>query len=490
MSTSIRPAWSSNVIYILAAIGCAAGVGNIWRFPMMAYSYGGGAFLLALLVSNAFIIFPLMMTETVLGQEFRLSGPQAFNKIKPGSAWIGWMGVLVSLFVLVYYIPLMAWAVKYLFLAFTGDFLVDPTTYFDVHILNRSASISDMGGFQWSVLAALLLCYAVIMFSLRKGVHSLGNVVKWTATLPFVLLFILVIRGVTLPGAMTGLEALFIPDWSQLKDLELWQAAIGQSFFSASLAFGYFMVAGSHRPKDHEIARSSLWIIIGNLMVSILSGMAVFSTLGFMAHVSEKPISEVAAGGPSLIFTVLPAAMAQMPFASIFFTVLLLIVFIMLAIDSAFGLFEVVVGAFHDLFPKKTYKESLRNVMIFIFILSLPLMTGAGFYYLDIIDHFIGTYLIMFIGMLEAFMMAYFIGPEKIRNLINKREPGKGIGKWFNIALYIIPLLLLTIIIPVFKQEFTESYEDYSMFYIVVLGLIPLAIVFIGSFFLSSQTEK
>ena len=472
-----RPQWSSNFVYILAAVGCAAGLGNLWRFSMLAYEHGGAAFILALLISNVVVVFPLVMMETVVGQKFQMGGPSAFEKIKKGTNWIQWIPVFTLMVLLAYYLPILAWGIKYLVLSLSGAFLENPGEYFTSEVIHLTDNIQNIGTFQWGLLAGVLAGYGLVLYALRKNVMSLGPVVKITATAPFVLLLILIVRGVTLPGAMDGLEALFIPKWAAMLDIKLWQAAVSQSFFSASLAMGYFIIAGSHRSEKSEVAKTSLWLLGGNFLVSILCGLAVFSTLGYMALQQGVPVSEAATGGPMLVFTVLPTAVSLMPWGMIFFAVLLFLVVVTLAIDSIFGIIEVIAGAFHDLYHKIKYSRLILIISVLLILGSLPYLTGAGLYFLDITDHFIGGYMFLLVGLLETLVLAYVIGADEIRSWINHTNKGFKIGKWFNIMLYIIPLLCAFLLSVTLYKETQEVYGGYPFSYIVWWGFIPLGLV-------------
>ncbi len=486
-----RQKWPSRYIYILAAIGCAAGLGNFWRFPMLAYEYGGSAFIIALLISNILIVYPLVMFETIIGQRFQAGAPKSMEKLKKGTAWIQWIPLFALIFILMYYAPIMAWGVKYLFQAFSGEFLADPSTYFATDILHLTDSVGERGMFNSGLFQALLASYAVVAVCMWKGIGSVSHVVKFTATAPFILLFILLLRGVTLPGAEEGLRAFFVPDWSALKDIKLWQAAIGQSFFSASLAFGYFTMAGSHRSQRAEVPKSSIWIIAGNFGVSLLAGIAVFSTLGFMALQQGVPVSEAAQGGPMLAFSVMPTAISMMPAFKILLAVLLFLVIITLAIDSIFGIVESISAGFLDL--KKKYSHELHttlSILLVCFLGGIPFMFGAGLYYLDILDHFVGGYLLVFIGFLECFVAAYLVGPEKIRGWINETNTTLKIGKTFNYLLYIIPIVLGYILFAVLGQEFKTPYEGYPAWALTWIGGVPLAMVIILSLIFGYLTSR
>lgn len=475
---SEKQKWPNQFTFILAAVGTAAGLGNMWRFPMYAYEYGGAAFILAILIANLIIAYPLMMVETIIGQRGQAGPPVAMEKLKKGTGWIQWIAAISILAILIYYVPVMGWGVNYFYESFSGAFLSNPSTYFQEDILHLSEGIYEVNGIVIGVLISVIVSYALIILSLRKGIASMSKVIKFTATAPFVILFILLIRGLTLPGSEEGVKAFFLPDWSQLLSPELWQAAIGQSFFSAAVAMGYFFYSGGRRAKNAEIPKTSLWILGGNILVSILSGLAIFSTIGFMAQEQGVGLDEAAVSGPMLVFSVLPTAISMLPAFKIGFAVLLFITVITLAIDSIFGMFELVTGSFMDL--KKKHEKEFRTFVSLTgitFLLGIPICFGSGMYYLDIMDHFITGYMLVIVGMLECTVVAYVVGPEKIRQWINDTNTGLRIGKWFNIFLYILPLILLMLLIITLANEVTSLYGGYPKEMIYLLGIAPIFLI-------------
>ncbi len=474
-----RSTWNSNFSYILAAIGCAAGLGNLWRFPMLAYENGGAAFIIALLISNLFIVYPLLLSESVIGQKFRLAAPQSFEKFSKNTSWIQWIAVFSIFGILTYYTPIMAWGLTYMAHIFNPEFLANPSGYFTENIIQLTDNITDMGTFQFPILFAVLIGYALVLFALRKNVQTLSSVVKVTAIAPFILLFIMMIRGVTLPGAADGLALFLIPDWGSLFNIQLWQAAISQSFFSASVAMAYFILAASHRKKDEELPLSSLWILGGNFLVSLLSGLAVFSTLGFMAQSQGVGVSEVSQGGPMLIFSVLPTAISLMPTGVLFFALLLFIIFFFLAIDSIFGLLEAITGSFNDLFggEEKTYFSLLLRVVGVAMLLSLPYLFGAGLYYLDIVDHFISGFMLLLVGILESYVIAYKVGASTVRHWINDHARSFKIPALFDSLMKLTPIILSLLFIATLYKETQEWYGGYPKEYIIFLGFGSIVLI-------------
>jgi len=480
----MRQQWPNRFVYIIAAIGAAAGLGNLRRFPMLAYEYGGSAFILALLISNIVIVFPLLMMETVIWQKFQASGPKAFGKIKSGISWIQWLPILVSVFIFMYYAPIMSWGVQYLIQAFSGAFLSDPVNYFAQHILHKTTDIAISGGLQRWLLIALWWAFVAVFFALIKWIKSVSKVLKWTVPIPFLLLIVLWIRWITLPWGADGLVTLFVPDWWALLDIRLWQAAIGQSFFSASLAFWYFIFAWSHRKQKAEVPRSTIFILAGNFLVSLLAWIAVFSNLWYMANIQGVAVLDVVTGGPDLIFSVLPTAISLMPFFKIWFAVLLFGTVITLGMSSIFGFVEVIVDAFLELRLRKKAAKYLRVMLILLiiaFLGGIPFMFGAGIYYLDIMDHFVGGYLFMLVGLLETVVVLRRVGAKKLRSWIG--QTGK-LWKRFVGVLYSIPVVLAIVLGSALWQEFQWVYGGYEWKYVLIFGLIPLMVVVVGVVFL------
>lgn len=477
-----REKWPNKIIYIIAAIGAAAGLGNLWRFPMLAYDNGGGAFILALLLSNILIVLPLVMMETVIGQKYQLGGPQAFFKLKKGTSWIQWVPIFAGIFVLAYYVPIMAQGLTYFVKSFTGKFMADPVHYFNDNILWLTSDITISGWLQWTLVVALIVCLIFVLFSMWKWLKSVSKVLKYVATLPFLLLIIIAIRGLTLPGGVDGMLSLFSVDRSALWNISLWQAAIGQSFFSASLAMGYFFFMWSHRDIDDEIPKTSIWILSGNFLVSLLSGIAIFSTIWFLSHQSGLPISEAVTGGTTLVFSVLPQAISAMPFFQIGMAAILFIAVLFLAVGSIFWMLETIISAFVDFVDK--YEQQLKITLYTVlvtFLLAIPFIMGAGMHYLDITDHFVGWYLYMIIWMLETFVLAYFVWAKKIRTWINQTTTLK-FGKWFDIILYVVPWGLLYTSVLALWKDITHSYGGYPTAYLRGFGYVPLIIVILASF--------
>ena len=486
MATKQR--WPSHMIFLLASIGFAAGLGNLWRFPMLAYRYGGGAFILALIICNIVVIYPLMLFEMGIGQKYRAGAPMSIERFRKGMAWSQWIPILAQVFILMYYMLVFGWSLVYLVESLRGEFLKQPSTYFTDSILQQSANISQPDGIRWVLLAGLFAGYLLVYICMRGGLRSISKVVRYTATAPFLLLFILLIRGVTLPGAGVGLSALLIPDGSALLDLSLWREALGQSFFSSGLAFGYYTMAAGYREDRAEIPRAGLVILVGNLAVSLLAGAVVFSTLGFMAHQQGVPLAEVTQGGPMLVFSAFPTAIAEMPFFAQGFAFIFFLMVVSLAIDSIFGAIKCVTAAFADLWGGALSEHRLTVIILVIaFLGGIPLTTGAGSYYLDVMDHYLGGYLFMLVGAIEAVIAAWIVGTPRVRAMINECSGKIRIGRWYDWVMRVIPLLVGGLFLYAISGEFQQLYGGYPLWTHLVFGALPLLVVIVMSIWLGKR---
>ncbi len=296
----------------------------------------------------------------------------------------------------------LAWGVAYIGSSFTLAWGDDPSGYFFEEILQLSDGPETLGGFSWPVVIGMFAIWAFLYFSVWKGVESVSKVILWTATLPFVILALLIVRAVSLEGAMDGLRLFFVPDWSALINPKLWMAAFSQVFFSLSLAGGLMIAYGSFKAQGSEITKSIVWVAIGNFSVSIMSGVVVFGTLGYMAFTQGVPIAEVVQGGPSLAFVTFPMAITLMPAWNEIIAVVFFVMLLTLGIDSAFSIFEAFATAFKDRFPNVSVKKITLIIASPCALLRLLFTSGAGLYYLDIADHFLVNYGMVSVGLLEA----------------------------------------------------------------------------------------
>jgi neurotransmitter:Na+ symporter, NSS family len=482
--------WPNQWIFILAAVGSAAGLGNIWRFPYLTYEYGGGAFVVAIIIANIIIGIPLLLLEVGVGQMFQKGAPDAFAHLKKSFKYLGWIAILMGFLVLAYYMSVVSWGINFLASSFTLAWGADTKSFFFNNILELSSGVDAIGGIAWSAFVGLIVAWILVYFSAWKGVESISKVVLWTATLPFIILLILIVRAVSLDGAGEGLRLFFVPDWQALLNPRLWLEAFSQVFFSLSLAFGIMIAYGALKERASDIVRSVVWVAVGNFIVSLMSGVVVFGMLGYLANQQNVDITTVVIGGPSLVFVIFPAIINLLPALNAFIATLFFLGLLTLAIDSAFSLLEAVAKTFNDRFPRVRQTRIVLGISIIGFISSLIFVTKGGLYVLDIVDHFVVNYGLITIGALEAILVGWLWNHEDLKTFINNRSTWKiGAGWTFSIR-FIIPIFLSGLLIWNVINEFKSPYEGYPAWALLYIGALPIVLTPLIALFLERVTSK
>ena len=487
----VRPRWNSRMIFIFAAVGSAVGLGNVWRFPYLAGKYGGGAFLIPYIVMLVVMGIPLLMMEFAIGQRMQLGASGSFGKINHMLSSIGFGAVLCGFVVVSYYAVIMAWSLLYFKFSFSLAWGQQTAKFFTEDVIRLSSSPFESSTVVTSILAALVVVWFLIYFSIWKGIKSVSKVVTFTMPLPLILLVILVIRGITLPGSMSGIDYYLRPNWAAIWDREVWSAAMSQIFFTLSLAFGVMIAYASYKHETSDIAKNAVIISVTNSCVSIIAGFAVFATLGYMSAQQNIAIETLAASGPKLAFIVFPQVLSLIPGAPIF-AALFFLMLITLGIDSAFSLVEAVTTVISDRYHNLRRQDVALYVCVFGFLSGVIYTTVAGLYYLDIVDHFITTYGLVFVGLLEVIAVGWIYGAEKLRKYINDVSDIK-IGIWWSwLIKYIIPVLLIFLLISSLYTDLKTPYENYPQSVILIMGWGVLVMVALVSYAMAhlSKTKK
>lgn len=464
-----RERWANRPAFVMAAIGSAVGLGNIWRFPYVAYENGGGAFLIPYFIALLTAGIPLMMLEYGLGVKMQGGPPLAFSKIKKGLEWVGWWSILAAFVIITYYAVVMAWCWQYLWHSFSLAWGEDAKAFFFNQVLQISSGPGEIGGIPLAGLIGLALTWIAVFLIIYKGVGRVGKVVMGTVPLPLILIALLVIRGITLPGSAEGLNYYLAPDFSKLLNPKVWLAAYGQIFFSLSLAMGIMIAYSSYLPKNSDVTNNAFITSFANCGTSFLAGFAIFSTVGYLAHSIGADISTVAGAGPGLAFVTIPTAIGKMPFAAAFFGVIFFITLLTLAIDSLFSLVEANVTALMDKWRISRIKAT-SCVCLASFVIGLLYTSKGGLYWLDIVDHWVNNFGIAVIGLVEVIVIGYVFGTKPFREFINSVSEVK-IGVWWDIMIKVVtPVILGITIITSLYAEFTKAYEGYPAWALIIGG--------------------
>ncbi|MHC4356645.1 MAG: sodium-dependent transporter, partial [Planctomycetota bacterium] len=290
-----RSKWGTNLGFLLAAIGSAIGLGNIWRFPYVAYENGGGAFLIPYFVALFTAGIPILMLEFALGHHKEASAPKAFRHIDAKWEWLGWWAVLFVMFgIQLYYIVIIGWCGNYMLFSLTQAWGDDPNLFFFTKFLqvpfDQAADAPDVtkvwaiAGLRWPIAIAVsviwLINWAIAYGGVQRGIERAAKVL-----MPMLFVITLVIIGwaLTLEGAGKGISHYVTPKWDKIADLNVWIAAYGQIFFSLSLGFGIMIAYSSYLSRDANIFKNSLIVGFSNSTYEVLAGFGVFSILGYMA---------------------------------------------------------------------------------------------------------------------------------------------------------------------------------------------------------------
>ncbi len=488
-----RGNWSSRRAFILAAIGSAIGLGNIWRFPFKCYESGGGAFLIAYLVAMLTAGIPILIMELSLGHRYKMAAPLSFSRIKKKFEWIGWWAVLVGFGIVCYYAVVMAWGLNYTVFSFTQKWGENTGDFFYKEFLALSDGHFVLGGIRTPIIIALIISWILIVGSIWKGAKTVSKVVYITVFLPWLLLIIFVFRGVTLPGAMDGLIFYLKPHFSMLLDPSVWIAAYGQVFFSLSIGFGIMIAYASFLPKDADIINSSLIIALSDGATAFIGGFAVFGALGYYANMTGQAVQEVLKGGPGLAFVTYPAIINNLPFLSRIFGLLFFLMLLTLAVDSAFSLVEAVAASLRDKFGWGHKKANL-SVSAVAIVIGIIFTTGAGLYWLDVVDKWLEVFGLSMVVLVECIVLGWFYKLDKLRTYANDYSEVK-IGKWWTYILkYFVPIAVFALVLTEAIKLITEGYGGYH-FKALYLGgwtvvvLLPILAIFISSFKRAKEVE-
>jgi NSS family neurotransmitter:Na+ symporter len=476
-----RGQWGSRMGFILAAIGSAVGLGNIWRFPYTASSNGGGAFLIPYLFALLTAGIPILILEFAIAHKIKKSVPGVFGSVKNGLQSLGWIQTFVSISITVYYTVIIGWSMNYAFYAFSSKWGTDTSGFFFGEFLNITDSPFNIGAVNKGMLLALVVVWLINYMVLNSGIKAgIEKANKIFMPMLVACLVIVAIRGLTLEGAVQGLDYFFKPDFSKLTDPTVWLAAYGQIFYSLSICFGIMITYASYLPEKTDIVNNAFMTGLGNCSFSILAGMTVFSVLGYMAAQQGVPVSEVSAGGIGLAFVVFPKAINALPGMNGIFGAMFFLCLIFAGLSSSMSIIEVVVSSIQGKFdiPRKMV---LRYTISIGFVISLIFVTGAGLYILDIVDHFVNTYAIALAGLVEILVLAYLVDLEELRSYANGMSDFS-IGRWWIYTLkYLTPVLLAVMFVFNTYIDFTKGYEGYSIKALMVYGVGTLVFIVVGA---------
>ncbi|XP_055350607.1 sodium-dependent dopamine transporter-like [Paramacrobiotus metropolitanus] len=496
-----RETWTSGMDFLLSIIGFAVDLAAVWRFPYYAYKNGGGIFLIPYFTMLFIGAVPLLYLELIIGQYNRQGPVSVWPLLVPIFQGIGFCAILVSFYVSFYYNNILAWSFFYLFASLNTELpwstcgnqtWVTPLCndndtvphygnasvrnlsrspaqeYFENHVLglHSESGFDNIGWPRWQLVLCLALTYLLLFLAMFKGVKSSGKVVWVTAIAPYVILLILFLRGIFLPGALTGIQFYMTFDFKRLLDAQLWIDAAVQVFYSTGAGFGVHLALSSYNQFHHNSQRDCLITVAANAAASLFSGFVVFTYLGYMANKQNLLIDHVAKAGPGLVFQVYPEAIATLPGAPLW-SVLFFIMLLTLGMDSSMGGMEAILTGmldyFHNFFRRFRYGREGFTAFVcgLSFLIGLINCTPAGIYTFQWFDTFSAGVSLLFVAFFEAIAVAWFYGMTQLQSDIQEmlgRPPG-----WFWRVCWKIltPVFLLVVIVLAAATFPALKYDNY-----------------------------
>ncbi|SDR38338.1 sodium-dependent transporter [Pseudovibrio sp. Tun.PSC04-5.I4] len=436
-----REQWGSRFGFIMAAAGSAVGLGNIWKFPYLAGTEGGGAFLAVYLLIMATIGVGLIMAEIAIGRAAKLNPVGAFRALG-GKLWMptGILGVVTSFLILSFYSVVGGWTIAYLVKSVVGSIHVNEPELLAGQFTELVSGIGEPILYHG---AFMVLTIGIVLLGVAKGIE---RAVKVLMPLLFVLLMVLVVRSVTLPGAWEGIEFFLVPDWSQV-DGPMIRTALGQAFFSLSLGMGAMITYGSYLDRGADIPNAAYWVVFLAAMVAVLGGLLV---LPAVFAFGMDP-----AAGPGLTFITLPAVFGEM-IGGYFFQILFFAMLLIAALTSSISLLAIPVAYFAEEF-RVSRKWSAIIVGFLIFLLGIPCSLAMGiwgdvkFFGMNIFDlmaYGVDAYTLPLGGILTALFAGWIVLEKVGQELTNEGTLQFGLMTSFTWIMRIVaPMAVLWVMV-------------------------------------------
>ena len=435
-----RDTFSGKLGFVFAAAGSAVGLGNLWRFPYLAAKYGGGIFILVYLILAVTLGFTLMITEISIGRKTGLSAVGAFQKLDKRFGFVGSLGCIVPFIITPYYCVIGGWVVKYLITFITGQVDKAATdTYFTDFIAKPMEPVI------WFALFVILTA-AVVIIGVQKGIEKASTIL-----MPILVILIVIICGfcITRPGAMEGVKYYLLPDFSAFSATTI-LAAMGQLFYSMSLAMGIMITYGSYMKKDTDLRGSVRHIELFDTLVAFLAGLMIVPSVFAFSGGSEEALNK----GPSLMFITLPKVFESMKLGGIIGAAFFILV-LFAALTSSISLLETNVSIVCD---KLHWSRKKATIVVTIYILVLGAIVSLGFGPLDFVkilglglldffDFLSNSVLMPIVALLTCICIGYFVKPKTICDEVELNKPFKEKKFYIFMLKYAAPICLILILI-------------------------------------------
>src|SRR5690625_176598 len=445
--------------------------------------------------------------EFTMGHKYRGSAPLTYRRMNKKTEGIGWWAVLVAFVISTYYSVIIAWAISYSFFSLNLAWGEDTEGFLFGNYLELADVEGQFGGLVPGVLIPLIVVWlivlAVLVRGVKRGIEIANRIMIPTLVVVFL---IIVIRAVTLPGAISGLNAFFQPDFSEILSPSVWIAAYGQIFFSLSIAFAIMITYSSYLPKKSDITNNAFITGFSNSSFELLAGIGVFAVLGFMATQQGVGIDEVVAGGVGLAFMVFPSIINEFPAFNEFFGLLFFLSLVLAGLTSLISIIETYIAGLSEKFNISRTKAVLFGGGLAA-IISFIFATRGGLNFLDAADYFINQFGVAALGLVEVILIAWVL--RKLGTFKTHADEISDIklGSWWTISLAVItPIVLGYMMFELLRLNITKgcvgegnttgNYEGYSDAFImwsgwsVAIGALVIGIILALVRWKSSSAEE
>ncbi|XP_043803803.1 sodium- and chloride-dependent GABA transporter 1-like [Apis laboriosa] len=495
-----RGGWDNKLDFLFSCISVSVGLGNVWRFPYLCYKNGGGAFLITYGIAMVFCGIPIFFQEVAIGQYLGAGGMTLVGQLCPLLQGVGYATMTIVFFLDVYYCIIIAWTLFYLITTFVnipnvpwkgcgnwwntedcfdGLEKIEETTdlvnsnntnstynnnnvtlllhhatpveeYWERRLLGITSGIESIGGIQWELLGCLVIGWLLVYFIIRRGLHQSGKIIWFSALFPYVVLFILLGRAVTLEGSYNGLLYYVTPRWEELMSPGPWIDGATQIFFAYSIGTGALPALGSYNKFHHNCYKDALITCVVNTLTCLLAGCVTFSILGHIALEQGTEVAKVVKSGPGLVFLTYPEVVLKLPGASMW-AIIFFVMLLILGIDSEFCIVESfitgVVDNWPDLLRPHRNKFTIA-ICCLMFLLGLPMVTNGGVYIFQLMDFYSASGMsILWVCFFQTIAISWIFGAKKFCDCIHQMMGIRLNNFWYICWVVFAPVIMAFIFV-------------------------------------------
>ena len=474
-----KPVWNNRLSFILAMIGSAVGLGNIWRFPNILYSNGGGSFMIPYIVSLFLLGISFVLVEYAVGFKFKESIARILYSIKDKLEPVAWFILLIVFLITTYYVCVVGWDLIYVVLSFTKAWGANPDLYFSNNVLHATDSLSGLFTIVPNVLISILIIWFIAWQIIKRDLNDgIGRASQILLPVLCIITVGFVVFSLTLPGASIGYSQIFKPDWSALTNLDVWLAAFGQIVFSLSLGMAIAMTYASYLPEGSKLVDNALIVAFSNSGFEVFNSIGIFSILGFMTLSSGIPFNELVTEGTGLAFVVFPQVLNIMGPAGYIIGPLFFLCILFAGITSIMALLEGVCYSISEKFLIDREKTA-TIVCIIGFFISTIFATGLGSSILGVFDSYLNNFALLFAILLECIIFGWIYNFDSLIETLNRNSTIK-VGKtWKAVIKVILPACIFILWIhEIYSTLTTSDTLTIAIMTILTAALIVIPIIF------------